>query len=556
MSPSPSPSRASGPPRDFYASSGRPVRHLSALSDEGEHDINHHRRDEDTEDELDWHRSEESAREAALLKKRQAAASSRRRAPKNADQWTEDEGEEDEQQGEQEDEGEDSDGAGSHASARSRRSHSDRKRRLSGAGAAKSRRSQRGSPLLSAQDAKAELEREYGLESALSTSTQRKHSEPTAAQLRSQLAEVDGSSASTSPQEQQQGFCARMLRGVLRGLFWSLLAVGVVVGLMFLDASNSLNARSNSSHGTGSGGPDALAQLASSLVQRHPTMRRQVEHTLEPALRHHVDAFASVAGRGQDDAASAAWLSGGVGVLQAPKPLVLVFAVDDSAASAGGVASSSSAGVRALLSSLLELLRGDGDDVPLLDLGRELELHRSSSPAGKAVGAPWVRRHLSRFFRGSQGGVVAQALESIHAQMHEILPGLVPPPALAAGSATVQALRAAVERGVVLVPLSAAPSGSGSGVGLSRAAAEAFHLYADDVLAPEKRAAFVFVVDVGANAGGNAAEAVRRTLEDGWSRGATGASTGTGEEDAATTRDEVLRPLLSRLVRNVMDMRV
>jgi hypothetical protein len=347
---------------------------------------------------------------------------------------------------------------------------------------------------------------------------------------------------------------------------------------LFLDDWNLAQRASRSTNG----GPDGVASLTAQLVARHPAARHALVEVLEPALRHHVDSFAAMtsseASHAHHDGAADAseeWLSGGLAVLQAPKPLVLVLAVDSSSSG-----ERSDAVARTFVTDLLRVLWRSEDggvgseqllaeqvDAHLLDLGEEAlarKLQPKKQKKLKPVSAGWVREQLKRFFGRTKSNVLSSALETLQAQAHQLLPGLVPSPSVVVGSGrtlSLESLRASLKRGVVLAPLSVvgnsvSTSGDAAAAGglvdagrLSRAAAEAFHQYADDVAAPVREAAFVFVVDVAGNGNGavNADEAVRRTLEASWANGAQ-------EEEAEVARDEVLRPLLSRIVRNVIDL--
>lgn len=90
-------------------------------------------------------------------------------------------------------------------------------------------------------------------------------------------------------------------------------------------------------------------------------------------------------------------------------------------------------------------------------------------------------------------------------------------------------------RGVVHIPAAHA---------LPRSVAEVFHRYADDVSAPFRDVAYVFHIDAGttSNSRDSAEDVVEEILKRSWRLEQQGA-------------DEVIQPLLSRVIRNVVDLR-
>lgn len=291
---------------------------------------------------------------------------------------------------------------------------------------------------------------------------------------------------------------------------------GLVVA--FLSFSNSLPSAAPSSGG------DAVTAVVSSLSSRFPRLRTEIDRVLDPALRHHADSFVGLDASADSaaEADSRSLLEGSLQSFQHPKPLVIVLATDGTSSRGSGVDAASflSALHEALESSTgteeLALLRVGQADATLAQLRQKLSSHFDATAPPVSPLATWV----------------APLLSAVHA----VAPGLS---GFLSGSSSSNAgsLASSLSRGLVFV------EGAGH---FPRAAAEAFHLWVDDVSAPVARAAFVFEVDVSAvrAAAGKrmkAADAVQQTLERQWEQG-------------KVPRDEVIRPLLGRIVRNVVDL--
>jgi len=315
------------------------------------------------------------------------------------------------------------------------------------------------------------------------------------------------------------------------------------VGVGFVWMLNSVTDEDTSVAAT-----DPVRLVTETMVARFPRARQGIEGVLEPALRHHVDSF-GLARRSNDDgggssAATAEWL-GGMAVLQPRKPLTLVLATNSAAQGAGSTAARQFLDdLRLLLAQdspralarVAASLSGQGHKQPLSDSSspnsalRCLDLRESYS---QGLDTRQVQKLLNNFFAQS----APAAVHSYARTALDTLASLLPPGLLDAQPACA-ALHASVERGAVLVRGAQA---------FPRAAAEAFHLYADDVSAPVPRALLAFEVDMATQpAHFPPPEAVRRALEESWSKGP--------EVGAVVSRDEVLRPLLSRIVRNVIDL--
>lgn len=294
---------------------------------------------------------------------------------------------------------------------------------------------------------------------------------------------------------------------------------------------------------------DPVRQVAVAMAARFPKAREGIETVLEPALRHHVESFAALrrSSGGDDDGgaglATAEWM-GSMAAFQTQKPLVLVLATNSAVQGAHNTVA------RQFLDELRLLLAQDSPrllahvadsvagrprkqmsqlDAPNSAL-RCLDLRQSYS---EGLDTRQVRKLLEGYFAQSAPVVAQQFARSVMDALAPLLPS-----GLLGAQSACSALHASVERGAVLVRGAQA---------FPRAAAEAFHHYADDVSAPVTRALLAFEVDTASQPTRLApADGVRRALEDSWSKGP--------EEGAIVSRDEVLRPLLSRIIRNVIDL--
>lgn len=296
---------------------------------------------------------------------------------------------------------------------------------------------------------------------------------------------------------------------------------------------------SSSSIGGGGGGGlwnrDAVSAVSSDLAARIPRLQSQIERVLDPALRHHADSFVGLDAASGDAAQERSWLEGSLAAFAHPKPLVIVLATDGSSKARGMDARSVMQALHAALEANAAEQAGAGSQMALLELGQ--------ADATLAQ----LRDKLSAHFASSQPAATSDLLaswaDSLLSAVHSLAPGLGGALGSGSGAASSRSrLASSLSRGLVFV------SSAGR---FPRSAAEAFHQWVDDVAAPVTRAAFVFEVDVSAareRQRGDAAqmraeEAVQRTLERQWQQG-----------EGKVPRDEVIRPLLGRIGRNVVDL--
>lgn len=320
-----------------------------------------------------------------------------------------------------------------------------------------------------------------------------------------------------------------------------LLFLGVGVG--FVSTINSMTEADTSLAAI-----DPVRQVTAAMATRFPKARDAIETVLEPALRHHVESFATLRrSSGDDDGgaglATAEWM-GGMSAFQTQKPLVLVLATNSA------VQGADNAIARQFFNELRLLLAQDSPqtlahaaDAVTGHPRRQLsELDAPNPPLhcldlresySQGLNTRQVHKLLEGHFAQSAPVVAQQFARTAMDTLATLLPS-----GLIGTQSACSSLHASVERGAVLVRGAQA---------FPRGAAEAFHHYADDVAAPVKRALLAFEVDTASQPTHLApAEGVRRALEDSWSRGP--------EADAVVSRDEVLRPLLSRILRNVIDL--
>ena len=293
----------------------------------------------------------------------------------------------------------------------------------------------------------------------------------------------------------------------------------------------------------GGSGRDAVSVLSSTLVSRFPRLQSQIERVLDPALRHHAESFVGLdhstgsdSGSGSADAESSrSYLEGSLQSFQHPKPLVIVLATDGGSKGRGGGVDAPTflQALHTALQSNVHAVQKDGGTEQPLAL-----LQVGESDASLQM----LREKLSAHFDATAPAASTNPLQRWIAPMLGAIRGAVPAlggflgGSSSSSSSSAELLASSLSRGLVFV----ADAGR-----FPRSAAEAFHLWVDDVAAPVSRAAFLFEVDVSAVRQGapqlRASDAVQRTLERQWEQG-------------KVPRDEVIRPLLGRIVRNVVDL--
>lgn len=247
----------------------------------------------------------------------------------------------------------------------------------------------------------------------------------------------------------------------------------------------------------------AVTRSCRTLQARLPDARRQIDQ-LESALIAHTQSFEQGLHAGyapsekKPDTDSQAWTHGAIGLAQAPKPLVVVLVTETA---------QESHMARDLIESLALALATSTDEpehaptshIPLV------RVHDLSALLGQTSSLPWSH-------------VTPRDLRAVFAR--ELIARRTSFPPLAQG----------------IVYVTAADT-------MPRQTAEVFHRYVDDVSAPSKQTMFVFEVNVSGAHGADATQRVANRLQTAW------ASTQNGI-------DEVIQPLLSRVIRNVIDMRV
>ena len=206
----------------------------------------------------------------------------------------------------------------------------------------------------------------------------------------------------------------------------------------------------------------------------------------------------------QPDADSSEWVTGGVGLFQGMKPLVMVFVTDPTADSALPSVGDS------LTSTISSKLGWTFESLPVLDL---------QSACRRQFGSTGVHKD------GWSTGITAGQLRSVVDQFFRST----------ASSSSFPPL----QRGLVYVREFAS---------LPRDAAEFFHRYLDDVQAPEQRVAYI--MQTSALAKGSSVDVTNllaHQLETSW--------TNAESDEQPGLIDEVIQPLLGRIIRNVIDLR-
>lgn len=258
--------------------------------------------------------------------------------------------------------------------------------------------------------------------------------------------------------------------------------------------------------------------VSRAIAETMPRLKARESAILESALLAHAQAFearhsdqvrtashnGATATDDEPDTASVGWVQGSAGLLQASKPLVFVLA------STGGASRSGAAIVRHIATGMPSAAHAS--PLAILDLSEACRArfgaaHDEDAAYAASLTGAQVREVLRAFF--ASRGEDASSSSSVPSLAH----------------------------GLVYIPRASE---------LPRAAAEVFHRLADDVRAPVRDAAFLFEVDV-RDTHTDTITAVADELRLGWAK-----RTATNGNDDV---DEVIEPLLSRIMRNVVDLR-
>jgi len=372
----------------------------------------------------------------------------------------------------------------------------------------------------------------------ISPNTRRKNSEARKEQQRVQKANEAWHYEKTFKEHQamQEAKARAQRRGWCKTCFYLIITMFLLlsgVALILLSSSPPSNETP----------ADFDAALSSSLHSSFPSLSHVIDRTLLPAIRQHalnhhahVQSKRAIAAATDDDDDDGSTTLRRVGQLPVLKPLVLVFA--------SNVGSPSPA--HAIADKIAQFARNDtaATAFDLAQACRRVKQPTSrTTPYSPNLKTIDVTRLLNAAMGVNGGG--QRALEvarsddedeedssilpaALTDSLHHFFPSIFPP------SSTSSPLSSSLRSGVILIPSTSS---------LPRSAAESFHLFVDDVVAPRKRAAFLFDVPLdGSMARLDARTAVTETLRWAW-------TTKTDDEK------QPIEPLLSRIVRNVIDVR-